>query len=281
MPVEVVLSPNERCLPGILERMTCGGLSILTGRVLMPTREPRDDTIMAPLYPLSSSSSSSDSDDSCWSSSFVDAWLVFRPFAPSLLLPIVSPPVVVEVTELAAVKEFVTDVWVLPVQLVDAAEHSLASSSEQSSPSPLPLPSEDDDGSLSSGSKYFSVLFQDATARDRKAGVVFAELLSLFLPLLDDEAVVCRFPEEFLVFFDLSDAILAPRDSLVVVFGLWMLVLEGILLAGAEEGHSVTSCAGFCLTVLLSASSSSLAIEAYRLVLGGELVASTEAVVAE
>lgn len=87
--------------------MTCGGLSILTGRVLMPTREPRDDTNMAPLYPLSSSSSS-DSEDTAWSAS---ASTLTLPRVPvPLPLPVVSPPVVAEVTELAAVKEFVTDV---------------------------------------------------------------------------------------------------------------------------------------------------------------------------
>lgn len=70
----------------------------------------------------------------------------------------------------------------------------------------------------------------------------------------------------------------------MVVFGLFVLELDGFLLAGpvsAEEGHSVTSCAGFGSTVLLSASSSSLAILAYRLALGAILVASLEVAAVE
>lgn len=160
------------------------------------------------------------------------------------------------------------------MQLVDAAEHSL-SSSETNSTLSLPLLSDDDDGSLSSGSKYFSVLFQDATARVRKAGVVFEELLlSLFLTQFDEELVAeGRFTEVFgLFFFVLSDAILSSRDSLVLLGALFVLELDG---------HSVTSCAGFDLTVVLSASPRSLAIEAYRLVLGVILVASLEAAAVE
>ena len=159
------------------------------------------------------------------------------------------------VTELAAVKELVTEVWVLPVQFVDAL---LSSSSSETSSSLFSPPSSSEEGSLSllsRRSKCRSARFHDATARDRKAGV----------PDLLDPLVV----EGDALILLLSDAILAPNDCLCF-FAVTFLpaILAGLLaiLVGAEEQLLLpgggTSCADF------SASSSSLAMEAYRLLLG-------------
>jgi len=215
---------------------------------------------MAPLYPLSSSSSESDASGESF---------------PVAAFPaaVTSPPVVAEVTELAAVKEFVTLVWVLPVQL-DSLSPSETSSARMSSSS-WSLPS-DDDGSLSSGSKYFSVLFQLATALLRKAGVVFIEPLSL-LPLLDEDDEG-RFTELVLV-FALSDSILALRDFLAAALIFFLWVLSGILLGAVsaeEEGHSVTSCDDFFAPV----SSRSREIAVYRAAFEAGLAASVAPTVA-
>jgi len=183
---------------------------MLTGRVLMPTRAPRD-AVMAPLYPLSSSSSVSESDESYWVRSTL-LLLLLLGAPPSLLFPAVVS-MVAEVTELAAVKEFVTEVWVLPVQLVEASEQLLSSSEMASTPpSSLPLPS-DEDGSLSSLSKYFSVLFHDATARVRKAGVD-AVLVSFLLLLVDEEEALFA---DIALALVLSDAIFAAKDFFLCV----------------------------------------------------------------
>ena len=163
------------------------------------------------------------------------------------------------VTELAAVKELVTDVWVLPVQSVDALLSS-SSSSEISSSLPLPSSSsdEEEDGSLSllsRRSKCRSARFHDATARERKAGAV-EDLLD---PLVDDED-----PRILL----LSEAILPPKVCLfffVVPAPLlfWGAILVAILVGAKEQlSGGGTSCADF------SVSSSSLAMEAYRRLLG-------------
>jgi len=175
---------------------------------------------------------------------------------------------VVTELRLAAVKELVTDVWVLPVQSVDALLPS-SSSSETIPPSSFPLPSSSEDGSLSllsSRSKCRSVRFHDATARDRKAGVV--DLLDVDAPLVvDDDALL------FLADLLLSEAILAPNDCffffvvavvLVPLLLPWGAFCAAILVGAKEELLPRTSCADFSAP----ASSSSRAMEAYRLLLG-------------
>mmetsp|Transcript_12441 Transcript_12441/g.29418 ORF Transcript_12441/g.29418 Transcript_12441/m.29418 type:complete len:504 (+) Transcript_12441:125-1636(+) len=241
------------CFSDIFDRMTAGGLSMLTGRVLIPTRENE--------YPLSSSSSVSESERG--------SYCCLRGLAPSLLCPAaVSPPMVVTELRLAAVKELVTDVWVLPVQSVDALLPS-SSSSETIPPSSFPLPSSSEDGSLSllsSRSKCRSVRFHDATARDRKAGVV--DLLDADAPLVDDDNALL-----FLADLLLSEAILAPNDCFFFFFVVavvlvplllpWGAFCAAILVGAKEESSLRTSGADFSA----SASSSSRAMEAYRLVL--------------
>ena len=174
---------------------------------------------------------------------------------------------VVTELKLAAVKELVTDVWVLPVQSVDALLPS-SSSSETIPPSSFPLPSSSEDGSLSllsSRSKCRSVRFHDATARDRKAGVV--DLLDADAPLVDDDDALL-----FLADLLLSEAILAPNDCffffvvavvLVPLLLPWGAFCAAILVGAKEELLPRTSCADFSAP----APSSSRAMEAYRLVL--------------